>query len=130
MQFARLATTDTAVFSYLQELASGRNLAPFPSRELSTKMSVRIDRVANPGSPVVFFVSGQITGQHVDTLRGVLEQEPGGFVIDLKNVILVDRQAVKLLARGVAHGTELRNCPPYIREWVARETGREDSEDG
>jgi hypothetical protein len=78
---------------------------------------------------VVLFVSGQITDEHVDTLRGVLEQEPGGFVIDLKNVLLVDREAVKLLARTEAHGTELRNCPPYVREWVTRErAGREDIE--
>ena len=54
-------------------------------------------------------------------LRGVLEQESGGFAIDLKHVVLVDREAVTLLALSEAHGTELRNCPPYIREWVTRE---------
>ncbi len=54
-------------------------------------------------------------------LRGVLEEESGGFAIDLKNVVLVDREAVKLLALSEAHGTELTNCPPYIREWVTRE---------
>jgi hypothetical protein len=75
-------------------------------------------------------------------LRGVLEQESGSFAIDLKNVDLVDREAVKLLALSEVHGTELRNCPPYIREWVTRERaethgrpseegidGREDIED-
>jgi len=46
----------------------------------------------------------------------------GTFVIDLKNVILIDREAVKLLACSENYGTELRNCPPYIREWVTRET--------
>jgi anti-anti-sigma regulatory factor len=92
-------------------------------------MMCRIDRVVSAESLVVLFVSGQITGEHVNTLRGVLEQEPGGFVIDLKNVVLVDREAVKLLARSKAHGTELRNCPPYIREWLTRETRREGIED-
>jgi hypothetical protein len=75
-------------------------------------------------------------------LRGVLEQEPGGFAIDLKDVLLVDRPAVTLLALSEANGTELKNCPPYIREWVTREkaethgrpwqhgpAGREDIED-
>jgi len=75
-------------------------------------------------------------------LRGVLEQESGGFAIDLKNVLLVDREAVNLLALCEANGTELRNCPPYIGEWVTRERaetivhpseqgleGREDIED-
>ena len=89
-------------------------------------MSCRIDRVVSAKNLVVLFVSGRITGEHVDMLRGVLEQESGGFVIDLKNVLLVDREAVKLLALSEGNGTELRNCPPYIREWVTRE--REETE--
>src|SRR5260221_12831001 len=105
-------------------------------------MSCRIDRVVAAENLVVLFISGRITGEHVDILRGELEQESGGFAIDLKNVLLVDREAVKLLALTEANGTELRNCPPYIREWVTREgaetqgrppeqglQGREDIED-
>ena len=84
-------------------------------------MCCRIDRVVSAENLVVLFVSGRIAGEHVDMLRGVLEQESGGFAIDLKNVLLVDREAVKLLALSKANGTELRNCPPYIREWVTRE---------
>jgi hypothetical protein len=84
-------------------------------------MSCRIDRVVTAESFVVLFISGRIRGEHVDILQGALEQEPGGFAIDLKNVLLIDREAVKLLALSEAHGTELRNCPPYIREWVTRE---------
>jgi len=104
-------------------LRYGQSLAR-PSYELSC----RIDRVLNLEGLVVLLVSGQITGEHVDTLRGVLEQEPGRFAIDLKNVLLADREAVKLLARSEAHGIELRNCPPYIREWVTR-TERQGIED-
>ena len=84
---------------------------------------------------MVLFVSGRITGEHVETLRGALEQESDGLAIDLKNVLLVDREAVKLLAESEALGTELRNCPPYIREWVTRERaeqrppGRQDMDD-
>src|SRR3954469_24597671 len=84
-------------------------------------MSCRIDRSVSAENLVVLFISGRITGEHVDMLRGVLEQESGGFAIDLKNVLLVDRDAVKLLALSEANGTELRNCPPYVREWVTRE---------
>src|ERR1700730_6675600 len=84
-------------------------------------MSCRIDRVVSAENFVVLFISGRITGDNVDIFRGVLEQESGGFAIDLKNVLLVDREGVKLLALSEANGTELRNCPPYIREWVTRE---------
>jgi hypothetical protein len=89
-------------------------------------MNCRIDRVVSAENVVVLFVSGRIAGEHVDMLRGVLEQESSGFAIDLKNVVLVDREAVKLLALNEAHGTELRNCPPYIREWVTRERAETD----
>jgi hypothetical protein len=82
-------------------------------------MSCRIDRVVSE-SLVVLFVSGRITGEHVEMLRSELEQESGGVAIDLKDVLLVDREAVKLLAFSEASGAELRNCPPYIREWVTR----------
>jgi hypothetical protein len=84
-------------------------------------MSCRIDRVVIREDLDVLCISGRITEDDVDMLRGVLEQESGGFAIDLKNVLLVDREAVRLLALREANGTELRNCPPYIREWVTRE---------
>jgi hypothetical protein len=87
-------------------------------------MSCRIDRVVSPESLVVLSVSGGITGEHVDMLRGVLQQESGGFAIDLKNVLLVDREAVKLLAFSEANGTVLTNCPLYIREWVTNESAQ------
>jgi hypothetical protein len=93
-------------------------------------MSCRIDRVVNAENLVALFISGWITGEHVEMLRGVLEQESGGFAIDLKNVLLANREAVRLLALSEAKGMELRNCPPYIREWVTRErAGGEDIED-
>jgi hypothetical protein len=100
-----------------------KNLEVMESEKLTMAMSCRVDRVVNSESLVVLFVSGCVTGEHVDMLRGVLERESVGFAIDLKNVLLVDREAVKLLALREANGTELRNCPPYIREWVKRERG-------
>jgi len=84
-------------------------------------MSCRIDRTVSAENRVVLFISGRITGEHVDLLRSLLQEESGGVTLDLKNVLLADREAVKLLALSEANGTELRNCPPYIREWVTRE---------
>jgi len=43
------------------------------------------------------------------------------LVINLKDALLVDREVVKLLALRESNGTELRNSPAYIREWVTRE---------
>ena len=54
-------------------------------------------------------------------LRTLLEQETSAVAIDLKEVLLVDGEAVRLLAVSETNGAELKNCPAYIREWVARE---------
>jgi hypothetical protein len=84
-------------------------------------MTWRVDRVVGGDGLVVLGISGRISTQDVDTLRNVVEQETGAVAIDLRNVILVDREAVKFLAQIDVNGTVLRNCPPYIREWVTRE---------
>ena len=84
-------------------------------------MSCRIDRVVGGDDIVALCVSGRITKQDVDTFRNVIEKEASAVVIDLKNVVLVDRDAVKFLAYREINGTMLRNCAPYIREWVTRE---------
>ena len=84
-------------------------------------MSCRIDRVVAADNLAVLFISGGITGEHVQMLKDVLEHESGGFAINLKNVLLVDRDAVTLLATSEANGIELKDCPGYIREWVTRE---------
>ena len=84
-------------------------------------MTCRIDRVVTGDNEVVLCISGRITGQHVDTLRTALEQEGKTVAIDLKDVLLVDREAVRLLALYENNGSEIKNCPAYVREWVARE---------
>ena len=73
---------------------------------------------------MVLCVSGRITAQNLDMLRDLLVKDRGAVAIDLNDVLLVDGEAVKLLALSEAQGIELRNCPAYIREWVARESAQ------
>jgi hypothetical protein len=84
-------------------------------------MSCRFERIVGGGDLVALCISGKLTGEHVDTLRNLLLQEAGALAIDLKSVSLVDREAVQFLALTEYNGTELRNCPAYVREWVTRE---------
>jgi len=83
-------------------------------------MSCRIERIA-AGHQIVLRVSGWIHAEHVDTLRKLVEREKGNVAIDLKEVTMVNRDGVKLLALTEGNGTELRNCPAYVREWISRE---------
>ena len=84
-------------------------------------MACRIDRLLAERDLVVLRISGRIARDDVDVLRSALDQERGAIAIDLAEVGLVDRSAVSLLVLSETRGVELRNCPPYIREWIARE---------
>jgi hypothetical protein len=84
-------------------------------------MSCKIERIVSGEDIIVLRVSGRIDEEHVDTLRELVAQEKAGIAIDLTEVVLADREAVRLLSASEANGIELRNCPAYIREWVARE---------
>jgi anti-anti-sigma regulatory factor len=68
-------------------------------------MSCRIDRIVGVGDLVVLRVSGRIRAENVDTLRELLEREKAGVAIDLKEVTLVDRDAVIFLALSETGGS-------------------------
>jgi len=84
-------------------------------------VSCRIDRTIIGEDLVVLRISGLITGENVTMHRASREKERSEIVINLKDALLVDREVVKLLALRESNGTELRNSPAYIREWVTRE---------
>jgi hypothetical protein len=62
-----------------------------------SSMSCRIDRVVGGDDLVVLGISGNLAGEQMDTIRNLLRQEVGVLAIDLKNVSLVDREAVQFL---------------------------------
>jgi hypothetical protein len=83
-------------------------------------MTCRIERLASGENWVILCVTGRIEAEHVDMIRDLLARENGRVAIDLKEVVLVAREAVDLLALSEANGIELRNCSSYIREWIDR----------
>lgn len=86
------------------------------------KMSFRIDRVAGGKLETVLRVSGRIQAEQVAMLDELAGSEEGKVAIDLREVSLVDRGSVRVLAALEDKGIELRDCPAYVREWMARES--------
>lgn len=84
-------------------------------------MAFRIERLVSGEDLVVLRVSGRIHAEHVEMLKELLGLEEARVVVDLREVTLVDREAVSFLALSEAQGVELRNCAAYLREWVDRE---------
>lgn len=84
-------------------------------------MSYRIHHSVQPGANV-FALSGVLDTEHATRLDELLSSAATGrIVLDLKDVTLVDRAAVQFLARVEMAGTELVNCPEYVRSWIAAE---------
>jgi hypothetical protein len=82
-------------------------------------MTCRIDRFPT-SQGLVLHISGRITREDLDILRTAFED--GSVVaVELAELELIDRDAMKLLAIKEANGVELRHCPPYIREWIKKE---------
>jgi len=74
------------------------------------------------GRKVVFTVSGQLDSDNVNELSQVVDAEPAGgvLVLDLTDLVLADRDAVRFLREYEARGrVVLRNCPAYVRRWMA-----------
>jgi anti-anti-sigma regulatory factor len=72
---------------------------------------------------VVFTLSGRMDRENVAELKTILSSEAKGrrIFLDLKDLTLVDRDAVSFLERCEADSVKLKNCPAYIREWITRE---------
>jgi hypothetical protein len=68
----------------------------------------------------IFVLSGRIEEKHVSELLDLLDAEakPSEVTLDLTEVKLVDREAIKFLGVCKARGIRLNNCPAYIRRWI------------
>jgi hypothetical protein len=84
---------------------------------------LRIQKSAN--GEVVFTLSGQMDEEHIAQLETLIRSEANGLpiVLDLRDLILVGRDAVRFLERCEADSITLRNCAGYVREWITRSRG-------
>ena len=65
-----------------------------------------------------------------DCIRGIRAAMDGGCtykILDLSEVTLVDIAVVRFLIVCENEGVELVQCPPYVREWIARERAEDSS---
>ena len=75
---------------------------------------------------VIVTVVGRIEESSLAELKRVMgaEEADRHLVLDLKDVTLVDRVAIRFLARCEGEGIGLENCPRYIRDWITAERPR------
>jgi len=87
-------------------------------------MTCKIERLVTGENKVVLRVSGRITAEHMTMIKELVEPEHGAVALDLAEVTLADSDSVNLLASLERKGIEIRNCPAFLREWLANERQR------
>ena len=92
---------------------------------------LRIERHTNGAD--TFRLIGYLNVENVDELKLLFKatSKDRQIILDLKDLTLVDRDAVRILEHCEKGHIKLTNCPAYIREWIQQERstdGRNDLE--
>ena len=96
---------------------ASRQLRLGPNTQL---MTLRIERSARQGF-TVFTLSGRMKAEQVAELKELFDTDCRSIILDLQEMRLADRDAVKFLRSCERDGMKLENCPAYVREWIDRE---------
>jgi hypothetical protein len=83
-------------------------------------MTLRIERSTRQRF-TLFTLIGRMEVEHVAELKELFDRDYRNIILDLGEVRLADRDAVRFLRDCEADGMKLENCPLYIREWMDRE---------
>ncbi len=77
-------------------------------------------RRSSIGQRSLYFVTGRIDAEAVSELQRLLGQESAvsRVILDLKEVRLVEAEAVEYLEGCEDAGIRFRHCPAYVREWI------------
>jgi hypothetical protein len=93
-------------------------------RQEESQMTGKIERHTD-GHHTTLRLIGHLHAAHLEALQAQLESNGPRTVLDLDQVTLVDVEVVRFLGTCEQAGTALLHCPPYIREWIAREQRQE-----
>ena len=83
-------------------------------------MTLRIERSTRQRF-TVFTLSGRMEAEQVPELKELFDRDYRNIILDLRDVRLADRDAVRFLGSCERDGMTLENCPAYVREWIERE---------
>jgi hypothetical protein len=91
---------------------------------------LRITRTTN--GEVVYKVSGELAEDNVAEIDAVIGTEKKGthIALDLCDLRSVDGEAVKRLEKWETESITLKNCSPYVQEWIRRQRVERESGQG
>ena len=69
----------------------------------------------------IFRLIGRMQSEYLEEVERNIEVGDPKPALDLREVTLLDLEALRFRVRCEERGVELLNCSPYIRKWMDRE---------
>jgi hypothetical protein len=82
-------------------------------------VTLKIEKLVGEHGTTLKLIGG-IQAEHLDELRRQIAASTP-IALELKEVALVDADAIRFLGNCESAGIQLLNCSAYIREWIDRE---------
>lgn len=85
---------------------------------------LKIRTVADTAEELKVALMGHLTVDYLPCIQTLLEQardKKSKLVLDLRELSLVDREAVRALKRWKEEGVVSIHCPAYVDRWVKQE---------
>jgi len=83
-------------------------------------MTFKIEYGSDGARPTIRLI-GSVKLEHLREIADQLELYGPAAALDLEGVTIVGVNVVHFLGERERQGTELLNCPGYVREWISRE---------
>ena len=87
---------------------------------------MKIERQSD-GKTTIIRLIGRIRAERLEEIRGQMGTSSEQTIFDLSEVTIVDADVIRFLSAIELQGTQLVQCPPYVREWIRREREEEAS---
>ena len=84
------------------------------------RWTLKIERDSQGGKTTIRLI-GHFQSEHVGELKKQLQNGGPLFILELKEVTVVDVEVVRFLVESKADGVKILHCSQYIRKWMARE---------
>jgi hypothetical protein len=83
-------------------------------------MTLKLER-GSDGDRSTLRLIGNVRFEDLVEIAEELELCGPGSALDLEEVTVVGVEVIRFLGERERQGTELLNCPAYVREWISRE---------
>jgi hypothetical protein len=79
---------------------------------------------SSDGERTILRLIGRVRSEHLGEISAQMGAGGPKVTLDLEDVTIVDVDVVRFLGACEREGTQLLDCPPYVREWISREGER------